>query len=400
MTIAPHRIGAPQPLAQHIGQMLASYQAALTGAAAAEHPDFPWDPALDVFDLRPPDPVYLAAEIAQRMSDTLAGLERWQAHPYFRPANKAPTLWQAGSSRLLDYSTPETPKNAPKVLVLPSLVNRAYVLDLLPGHSAMVRLSDAGLRPYLLDWGAPGIDEAGFGIDDYVARALGVMEQLGPTHLLGYCMGGTLAAGIAARHPALVRSLVTLGAPWDFHADGGSRAQLRLIFGQNNGFTADTMLATLARDYGHIPAAVFQSLFALLNPLAFARKFRRFAAMPADEPAALLFVALEDWLADGIAMSAPAARSLLLDWHLHSQPAKGEWLLGGQPVLATDIRCPTLVIAGQHDNIAPAPSALALAANLPRAQRRTAPTGHVGLITSAQSAPKIWDDIALFIRDT
>jgi len=399
MTTAPHRIGAPQPLAQHIGQMVAVYQAGLAGAAAAGRPDFPWDPSLDISGLNQPEPAQVAAEVAKRMDATMAGLHRWQTHPYRRPPCSAPLIWQSGAAKLFDYTAPETPANAPAVMVLPSLVNRAYVLDLMPGCSAMARLAGAGLRPFMLDWGAPGPAEAAFDIDDYINLGRAALAQTGPATVLGYCMGGTLAAGLAARYPGQINGLVTLGAPWDFAAGGGMRAQLRLAFGQHNGVAAETALTALAASYGHIPADVFQSLFAILNPLAFARKFRKFATLPDESKAGALFVAVEDWLADGIAMAAPAARTLLLDWHLHNTPAAGAWHINAKPVQAANIRCPTLVVAGQHDSIAPAEGALALAKAVPDAQHRLAPTGHVGLITSDRVAPPIWRDIGQFIRD-
>ena len=40
-----------------------------------------------------------------------------------------PTLWSAGATRLLDYG----PARRPPLLVVPSLINRAYILDLAPG---------------------------------------------------------------------------------------------------------------------------------------------------------------------------------------------------------------------------------------------------------------------------
>ncbi len=45
----------------------------------------------------------------------------------------------------------------PVVMFVPSQINRAWVLDLLPGNSMLRWLAaEAGLRPLLLDWGTPG----------------------------------------------------------------------------------------------------------------------------------------------------------------------------------------------------------------------------------------------------
>ena len=122
------------------------------------------------------------------------------------------------------------PRGAP-ILLVPSLINRAYILDLTPARSFARYLRERGLRPYLVDWGAPGADERGFGLDDYIAgRLMPALEAARrdagrPIALAGYCMGGTMVLPLAAR--AEVGSLVLLATPWDFPtADGGHQARL------------------------------------------------------------------------------------------------------------------------------------------------------------------------------
>ena len=57
-------------------------------------------------------------------------------------------------------------------MFVPSLVNRAYVLDLAPGRSMLRWLAERGIRPVLLDWGWPGAAERSFTLTDYVAGRL------------------------------------------------------------------------------------------------------------------------------------------------------------------------------------------------------------------------------------
>ncbi len=49
-------------------------------------------------------------------------------------------LWRDGSTRLLDYR----PAGGAPLLVVPSLINRAYILDLAPGRSLLRHLAEAG----------------------------------------------------------------------------------------------------------------------------------------------------------------------------------------------------------------------------------------------------------------
>ena len=81
-----------------------------------------------------------------------------------------------------------------------------------------------------------------------------------------------------------------------------------------------------------VPVSVFQMLFALVNPIQAALKFQKLARLDPDGPAARLFVALEDWLADGVPMPVGAAQDLLLGWQIRNRPATGGWRFLGAPV--------------------------------------------------------------------
>src|SRR3546814_15335463 len=71
------------------------------------------------------------SEVAGRLAALADGIEAYRRHPYRRDLADPPVLWQEGSCRLLDYGAgaARAGGSAP-VLVVPSLINRAYVLDL------------------------------------------------------------------------------------------------------------------------------------------------------------------------------------------------------------------------------------------------------------------------------
>src|ERR1700730_3414824 len=70
--------------------------------------------------------------ITRRAQSYLAGLEAYRRHPYRRSNEAPPVLWRKGTTRLLDYGGDTA---GPVILVVPSLINRLYVLDLLPERS-------------------------------------------------------------------------------------------------------------------------------------------------------------------------------------------------------------------------------------------------------------------------
>ena len=92
-------------------------------------------------------------EVRRRIDAVLTGIERYRSHPYRRDLPDPPSVWSEGGSRLLDYGQGGGGR---PVLFVPSLVNRAYILDLSRDRSLMRWLTAHGFRPLLLDWGRPG----------------------------------------------------------------------------------------------------------------------------------------------------------------------------------------------------------------------------------------------------
>ena len=314
----------------------------------------------------------------------IQGIAAYRRHPWSRDVPEPPVIWSEGGSRLLAYGS----SGGAPVLVVPSLVNRAHVLDLMPGRSLLRWLADEGVRIVLLDWGWPGEAERGFTLTDYVARIERALLALGdPAVLLGYCMGGLLALAAALRRPASVRALALLATPWDFHAEHAGEAA-----------RVGTLLPVLqpAMAGGTLPVDAIQVLFATVEPGSVAARYRAFARLDQDSEAALGFVALEDWLNDGIPLAAPVACEVLQGWYGANTPALGQWRVAGRPVEPVALSVPAFVAVPARDRIVPPGSALALARALPGPVVVHHPeAGHVGMV-----AGRRWQaELGLPLRD-
>lgn len=311
----------------------------------------------------------------------LAGIAAYRRHPYQRAVEDPPTTWQEGGSRLLDYAPG---RDGPAVLVVPSLINRATILDLMPGKSLMRYLAASGLHALLLDWGEPGPLERRFTLTDYIAgrleRALIAIGR--PVILVGYCMGGLLALAAAQRRPDLVRALALLATPWDFHAPDPDRAKA----------LARTLpaLEPAMAPTGALATDLLQMLFACLAPFETPAKYRHFAKLDQTGAAAQLFVALEDWLNDGIPLAAPVARTCLSEWYGENTTARGLWAVAGATVDPAAIAQPSFVAIPNRDRIVPPESALALAKSLPAAVIHRPAAGHVGMAAGRRAETELW----------
>ncbi len=313
----------------------------------------------------------------------IAGIAAYRRHPWVRDLPDPPAIWSEGESRLLDYAAPSA-GSGPPVLFVPSLVNRATVLDLAPGRSLMRFLAESGARPLLLDWGWPGEVERRFNLTDYIAgrleRAIGAVGE--PVVLAGYCMGGLLAIAAALRMPAEVRALALLATPWDFHAADPAAAQQLAAFAA---LAEPVMAAT-----GTLPVDALQMLFASLDPAGIAAKYREFGRLPQQGARAKMFVALEDWLNDGVPLAAPVARECLTGWYGENTPAQATWRVAGLPVDPARLDRPCFVAVPGRDRIVPPESARPLARLIPGARLHEPAAGHIGMAAGSHAEAALW----------
>ncbi|MBL4873832.1 MAG: alpha/beta fold hydrolase [Rhodobacteraceae bacterium] len=401
-----NRLGNPSPLIFHISAAVAGYQSAIANVVNPDTAGVVWQPELieqaaTIGELNAP---LLQLKSLKRLQEMLSGLHKWQAHPYRRAVMNPPVIWSSGSSRLIDFgSCPEAANpNGPPILVVPSLINRAYILDLNENCSLLRYLAAHGLRPLLLDWGYPSDTEREFDLNSYVTQrllpAIEVSSALAdtPIGVLGYCMGGTLAAGVLSFQNTNVGAFATIGSPWDFAASKGVRASLRAAATES---PTSEMIENMGNIFGMIPAEFFQQLFALINPMQAAVKFRKFDNMVMDTPAANHFVAIEDWLADGVPLVTPSAKDVLIDWNLHNSTTNGRWKLQDKVVKLSAIRQPTLNVCGLRDSITQLDVASAMAHEIPNAKLLMPDAGHVGMIVGSKARETVWKPVSEFFLD-
>jgi len=317
----------------------------------------------------------------------VAGMLAYRRQPPPPAPEGMPAIWAEGGSRLLDYGGTGAP-----LLVVPSLVNRSGVLDLLPARGpagSMLRwLAGQGARPLLLDWGDPGEDEAGFALTDYVAgrleRAIAAVGQ--PVVLVGYCMGGLLALAAVQRRPDRVRALALLATPWDFWSEGPERPRALAALLPA---LEPSMAAT-----GTLSVDALQALFAALDPFGVVAKYGEFATLDVGSDRGARFVAIEDWLNDGVPLAAAVAREALGGWYGANTTCRGRWRIAGAVVDPAAAPMPTFIAIPSRDRLVPPASAMALAAARPGAVVHRAAAGHVGMVAGARAEAVLWRPLA------
>jgi polyhydroxyalkanoate synthase subunit PhaC len=317
-----------------------------------------------------------------------AGLSRYQeaARPGRPPAPRVAASVQ--NTRLLHYGT-ENPLKTDisqavttriPVVFIPSLINPPTVLDLSEEQSMLRYLAGRGHDPWLIDWGMPEADETALDLAGHIEQKLQpLIAGIGrPVMLAGYCLGGTLALGLASVLP--VAAVVTIASPWNF-----------------DGFPSDTseQIGRLWNDakpvcarLGYVPMEVLQSGFWSLDPARTIRKYAAFGEMEPGSHAEGAFLALEDWANEGPPLTYAAGVELFEQLYTANATGLGKWFIGGRCFTPSALSCPTLSIASQTDRIVPAASSPALAENW------SLHLGHVGMIVSGRAREMLWDPLS------
>ncbi|HWT14119.1 MAG TPA: alpha/beta fold hydrolase [Allosphingosinicella sp.] len=314
-----------------------------------------------------------------RMQRVLAGLRRYQEAERPQPPPAMPALAAADGAALRDYGGSGTP-----VLFVPSLINPPTILDLSEQRSLLRWLAGRGHRVLLLDWGWPDERRKSLSVGGHVERILMplIASLSEPPHLVGYCLGGTMAAAAAQLAPA--RSLAAIATPWHFSGfPDHARADLARLW-------ADSKAAVAA--LGVLPMEALQSAFWSLDPARTVAKFEAFAAM--EDEAARTFVTLEDWANDGPPIGGAAARELFEDLFADDHSGAGRWSVAGRTIDPASLELPLFNIVSTSDRIVPRATAIRAGERLDLSQ------GHVGMVVGSNARQALWEPLAAWLSRT
>ncbi|MDB4958717.1 MAG: Polyhydroxyalkanoic acid synthase [Myxococcales bacterium] len=317
------------------------------------------------------------------------------------PRAKAPRLAQTpreefkleGGAKLYRFGAAS--RTGKPLLLIPSLINRWYVLDLRPGASLVEALVGAKLDVWCLDWGVPEAEDRYLDWEAVLARLGRAVrrvlretksERLG---VLGYCMGGTLTAIYASQHPEQFAALVTLAAPIDFSRGGMLRSMVDPQWFDPNAVA----------DAGNVAPAQMQAGFTALRPTLDLGKLMAMPDLATDPRAREAFLALDAWATDTIPFPGEAYRRYISELYQANQLVSGTHRVAGAAVDLAQIRCPTLVITASRDMICPPPAATALLDHIGSTDTHVIEVtgGHVGAVVGSRAVREMYPALATWL---
>jgi polyhydroxyalkanoate synthase len=311
------------------------------------------------------------------------------------------SLMRDGTAELYRFRRPAAAVEAEErlpLLLVPSMINRWYVLDLREGASMARAFVDAGIDTFCLDWGVPEDEDRYLGwadVLDRLGRAVrAVRRHTGAPKvgLLGYCMGGTLAGIWSALHADQVAALINLAGPIDFSKSGflGRMVDPRY-------FDADAIAAA-----GNMSPEMMQSGFVALRPTTQVAKWVSFLDRAAFDPAAReAFEALEAWAGDNVPFPGAAYATYIGELYQKNLLVEGQHHVRGRRADLASIRCPVLTVVADRDAICPPAAATALNDRVGSTDKEvlTVAGGHVGAVVGGKATKVLYPALSRWLRD-
>ncbi|HEX9175412.1 MAG TPA: acyl-CoA synthetase [Mycobacterium sp.] len=292
----------------------------------------------------------------------------------------------------------------PPVLMVHPMMMSANMWDVTREDGAVGILRNAGIDPWVIDFGSPDRVEGGMErtLADHIVAVSEAIDTVKKTtgqdvHLAGYSQGGMWAYQTAGyRRSGDLASIVAFGSPVDTLAALPMGLPPNLVPAAAE-FMADHVFSRI-----DIPSWLARTGFQLMDPIKTAKARVDFLRQLHDREALLpreqqrRFLESEGWIAWG----GPAISELLKQFIAHNRMMTGGFSIHGELVTLTDIDVPILAVIGEVDDIGQ-PAAV-------RGIQRAAPnadvyeylirSGHFGLVVGSKAAGQTWPTVAAWVK--
>jgi polyhydroxyalkanoate synthase len=310
------------------------------------------------------------------------------------------TVWTLNKTTLYRYipTKPSEERYPIPLLLVYALINKPFIFDLAPGRSFIEYMVEQGFDMYLLDWGAPGLEDRETTFDDYVteylSRAVRKVQRVSGAQeisILGYCLGATLTTVYAGLYPnAPVRNIILLTAPLDFsRSPEGSMA----MWLDEERLDVDQLVGA----FGNVPGELIRFWAKMLKPAEnFVGAYVSLWKMLDDKGAVKGWQAINRWVEDVIPFAGAAFRQFVSDYVRGNKLVKGQHEIKGQRVDLSNIRSSLLNIVAQYDHLvaqSQSESIMDLVSSDDK-ELRVIPSTHVGIMASTRARYKLWPEIA------
>lgn len=262
-------------------------------------------------------------------------------------------IWKKNKATLWHYPAVKRKYAVPLFLVY-SLVNQPYILDLAPGSSMIESYVQNGFDVYLLDFGIPGYEDKDITLTNYIIGYIqkGVRRALRHSGaeevtLIGYCLGGTLAAVYTSIAEEPIRNLILSVTPLDFS----------IVPVLDNWVAAlqeeDTLIKEFIELYGILPARMMEASMRVVTSPVYGSPYLSLLARGYDDAYVARWRRFNQWTKDHIPFAGAALLQIIQNFGRDNKLMNGGLVIEGKPVHLASIRANLLVICSSYDRLVP-----------------------------------------------
>lgn len=323
----------------------------------------------------------------------------------FKKVPLAPTprilLHECSYTKLYLYSKNKIPqKQRYHLLLVPSLINKPFIFDLLPNRSFIKYLIENDIDVYLIDWGSPNQLGRYYTFDEYLTifyhtyvEIIKNLLDIPRINIMGYCIGGTLSFIYSSLYPENVNSLINLASPIDFSNAGILRKWVDI-----SGLKVETIVET----FGNIPPAFMYVVFSALKPTNRISAIRFLIEKYNDKEFIQFFKAMEIWTSDNIPFPGKFAIKYINDFYINNKLLNEELIVQNKNVKMKQYKGKFLNILSTNDHIVPLHAA-SIAEELVGSEDKKSlyynNVGHVGLMVGNFAKNNTWKEVVKWIKE-
>jgi class III poly(R)-hydroxyalkanoic acid synthase PhaC subunit len=260
-------------------------------------------------------------------------------------------IWKKNKSVLWHYPAKQKKYEIPLFFVY-SLFNKPYILDVAPKVSVIEQLTNMGYEVYLLDWGTPGYEDKNIGLDTYIQDYLRNAVKRAIRHsgvdeisIVGYCLGGTIAAIYASIAEEPIKNLIVATVPIDFGPFVGPD---KWGEGMRNGaFNIDRLIDV----YGVIPPAFVEGMFRSISAPVYFTNYTLLLHRAYDKRYVDKWRRMNKWSKDQVPFAGAAFKQLSNDLFKENKLVKGELMIGNKKADLKNIKANLYVVSGSRDHL-------------------------------------------------
>jgi polyhydroxyalkanoate synthase subunit PhaC len=287
-------------------------------------------------------------------------IERWKGYfsiwfeeePQLNQTYRLP-IWKKNKATLWYYPAAKKRYKTPIYLIY-SLVNQPFILDLYPGNSLIEAFITEGYDVYLIDFGIPGYEDKDITLDYYIAEYIqkGARQVLSHSQaseltVMGFCLGGTVAAIYASLAEEPIKNLILDVAPIDFSHWPIYNQWIKTMREEDLDF--DEAIDAI----GLIPSRLMEMGVRLITSPVYFSPYLSLLNKAHNEQSVERWRLFNKWTKGHIPLSGGVLKQLLNEFVKDNKLVKGTLSINNERVDLANINSNLLVIAAKYDRLVP-----------------------------------------------